>query len=235
LKLFWNNDPTVEKAYIITLPGNELSERHSAECQKSCEAVGQEYEVWQGFDGMVNPIGLPKHSETSDYIHSLKIGNHHLTRPEIACVLSHASLWLRCAVIDRPIVILEHDAIMVKRFTDVQSYNSIVWLGAKEWIEKGWDRFAIPPHATMGNNYHFILRAHAYAIDPTVAKNLLAHLLKYGICEVADVLMRADLFNITHQGFYAYNNTFNDIEQDTTIWPRNGDTGHLGLNHNLEW
>lgn len=237
MKLFYSHNTEIEKAYIITIHGNALSERHSKECQKSCQAVGQNYEVWSAFDGYQNPIGLPEHSKQSDFIHMLKIRNHRMTRAEIACTLSHASLWLHCAVIDQPIVVLEHDAIMVKKFTEMHSYNSLVWLGSKEWLNKGWNQHPIPPHATMGHNYHFMLRAHAYALDPTMAKNLMAHLIKYGICEISDVMLRADLFNITHQGFYAYDNHYSDVENDTTIWPRSGSdtTGHLGFNNNLEW
>lgn len=235
MKLFYSHETNVEKAYIITMLRNELSMRHSEECQASCHSVGQDYEVWEAFDGDTNPIGLPQHSLRNDFIHMLKIRNHRLTRAEVACTLSHASLWMHCARIDQPIVILEHDAIMVKKFTTMHSFNSLVWLGSQEWLDKGWQHNAIPPHGTMGPNYSFMLRAHAYALDPTMAKNLVANLIRHGICESADVMLRSDLFNITHQGFYAYNKQFNDVQRDTTIWPRNGTTQHRGLNINLEW
>ena len=59
MKLFYSHETTVEKAYIITMFNNELSMRHSEECQASCRSVGQDHEVWQAFDGDTNPIGLP--------------------------------------------------------------------------------------------------------------------------------------------------------------------------------
>ena len=66
----------------------------------------------------------------------IKITDHYLTRGEVACALSHISLWAHCVKIDQPIVILEHDAVMVKAFTQHQSYNSIVYLGGSEWAER---------------------------------------------------------------------------------------------------
>jgi hypothetical protein len=60
-----------------------------------------------------------------------------------------------------------------------------------------------PPHASEGPNYHFICRAHAYAIDPAVAKNLLSHVIKYGIAVPLDILIRADIFPIHQMGVYA--------------------------------
>jgi hypothetical protein len=108
---------------------------------------------------------------------------------------------------------------MVNKFLTMNSYNSIVYLGGTEWAEQGWKIYPIPPHASEGPNYLFICRAHAYAIDPTIAKNLLAHVLKYGICAPLDIMMKADLFNISHQGLYAYDKNYNKMN-DTTIMAR---------------
>ena len=62
----------------------------------------------------------------------------------------------------------------------------------------------VPPFGSLSENYKFMLRAHAYAIDPHVAKNLFSHTLKYGIHESLDVTIRADLFGIIQGGLYAY-------------------------------
>ena len=79
-----------------------------------------------------------------------------------------------------------------------------MYLGCIEQVEKGWGVYPTPPHATNGNNYHFICRAHAYSIDPTVAKNLVSHVIKYGIHESLDIMLRADIFPIVQMGVYAY-------------------------------
>ena len=73
-----------------------------------------------------------------------------------------------------------------------------------------------PPHATEGPSYHFLCRAHAYAIDPAVAKNMLAHVIKYGICSSLDMMLRADIFPIHQMGIFAY-----DVKgEETTILGR---------------
>ena len=219
LNLWYSRDCNVDKAYIITVKGNESSERYSARCQSSCVNVGMPYQVWDAFDGTKGGITVPDHSINDSVIRMLKITDHYLTRGEVACALSHISLWVHCAKIDKPIVILEHDSIMVKPFTSFEHFNSIVYLGGNEWAEQGWKVFPIPPHASEGPNYLFICRAHAYAIDPPMAKNLIAHVLKTGICAPLDIMMRADLFNISHQGFYAYDKNV-DLTNDTTIKQR---------------
>jgi hypothetical protein len=220
LNLFYSRDVGVEKAYIITVKGNQSSEQYSKRCQLSCMNVGMPFEIWDAFDGTKpGEIIVPEHSKNCNITPMLKVTDHYLTRGEVACALSHISLWAHCAKIDKPIVILEHDSIMVKKFTNVDHLNSIVYLGGNEWAEQGWKVFPIPPHASEGPNYLFICRAHAYAIDPIMAKNLLAHILKMGICAPLDIMMRADLFNITHQGFYAYDKNV-DLVNDTTIKSR---------------
>ena len=202
--LFYSYDRQIENTYIITLPGNENSERLTKRCQDSCERVEQKYKLWQAYDGIKDVIVEPEHLKNSEFIKLLKVSDHYLTRGEVACALSHISLWVHCVKLDKPIVILEHDALMLKKFTHHDSYNSIVFLGSAEWVEKGWPITNIPPHGTDGHNKHFICRAHAYSIDPQIAKNLLSHVLKMGICDPLDIMLRADLFSITHNGVYAY-------------------------------
>ena len=222
----------VESAYIITLKNNDNSLKYSAQCQESCKRVGMPYKVWDAYNGLNSPIIVPDHSKDCSVMNMLKITDHYLTRGEVACALSHVSLWVHCAKIDKPIVILEHDTVMVERFEQHQSYNSIVYLGGSEWAQQGWKIYPIPPHASEGPNYHFICRAHAYSIDPAMAKNLISHVIKMGICAPLDIMLRADLFNITHQGLYAYD-VMSD-KTDTTIKARPFDGRTTKRNDKLE-
>ena len=217
--LFYSYDIGVESAYIITIKGHQRSEEISKRCQQSCDKVGMPYKIWDAFDGTGGDIKVPDHSKNDALTKMLKITDHYMTRGEVACALSHISLWRHCAEIDKPIVILEHDAIMVNKFEQHQSLNSIVYLGGNEWAKQGWKIFPIPPHASEGPNYHFICRAHAYSIDPMMAKNLLAHVIKNGILAPLDIMMRVDLFHVTHQGLYAYDDNENAV-RDTTIKAR---------------
>jgi hypothetical protein len=220
MNLFFKYDTAVEAAYIITIKGHDQSEHLSKRCQISCKDVGMPYKIWDAFDGTTEKIIPPSNMINDNIISMLKITDHYLTKGEVACALSHISLWIHCAVIDKPIVILEHDSIMVKPFLNFKAFNSVFYLGGVEWAKQNWKPVqGIPPHASEGPNYHFICRAHAYAIDPTMAKNLIAHVIKYGICAPLDIMIRADLFNITHDGIYAYDDNINKTN-DTTIKAR---------------
>jgi hypothetical protein len=65
-----------------------------------------------------------------------------------------------------------------------------------------------------------------------MAKNLLSYVLKYGITNPLDIMLRADLFNISHSGLFA-----TDIPSpmdDTTILARPKDGRTTIRNDKLE-
>ena len=202
------------KACIIRVEGHKDSEEKSAHCAESCDKVGQEWEYWEAYNGLDGEIKDASHHNA--IMECLKVTDHYMTRGEVACALSHISLWAKCVIEDQPLVILEHDSVMVQKYEQHAVFNSICYLGGHEQVKQGWKVLPTPPHASEGPNYHFICRAHAYAIDPAVAKNMLAHVLKMGICGPLDILLRADIFPIHQMGLYAYNEWDGD-KMNTTI------------------
>lgn len=205
------------EAYIITLKNNPTSQRLSQRCQQSCQEVGQPYHVWDAFDGTSQEyIVYPDHAKDQDHYRFLKQMNDKLTITEVATILSHYSLWAHCVKIDIPIVILEHDAIMVNKYIWHDGWNQINYLGNFSQIKTGWPSF--PPHSAATKNYKFICRAHAYAVDPAVARQLLSHVVRFGLSAPADMLIRADLFPLVQTGFYAF-----DAPEETTITGRKDD------------
>jgi len=212
MKLNFSYDMAVERAYVIALVNNETSMAMAKRCLKSCEDAGMVATVWEAFDGTQGKIVAPRIASWHSWIKQV---DKQLSVTEVACALSHISLWAQCMELDRPIVILEHDAIMVKPYLKHEVFNSICYLGNNEQVNQGWQVLPTPPHASNGNNYHFLCRAHAYAIDPAVAKNLMAHVIKYGIHESLDIMLRADIFPIHQMGVYAY-----DSHGETTITHR---------------
>ena len=228
--LYYSYNFDIAQTFIIRIKGNSVSERMAKRCADSCESVGQPYQFWDAYDGTGGEIIKPSHHNVIADI--VKITDHYATRSEVATALSHISLWTHCAQIDRPIVVLEHDAIMLKKYDRHFLYNSIGYLGCKEQHVNGWAVAAVPPHASEGPNYHFICRAHAYSIDPVVAKNLISHVIKLGIFAPLDIMVRADIFPFHQNGLYAYDNP--DFE-NTTISnrPKNGRTTQR--NDKLEW
>ena len=219
--LFFSYKTKVDKAYIIRVKGNENSEEQALKCAVTCNQVNMPFQFWDAYDGLSGEIKPPSHH--SSIMNMIKVTDHYLTRGEVACALSHISLWARCVEQDQPLVILEHDAVMIQAYTDHAVFNSIAYLGSNEQAKQGWGVYATPPHASEGPNYHFICRAHAYAIDPAVAKNMLAHVLKFGISAPLDIILRADIFPIHQMGMYAYDiKEFkpNTTELNTTILGR---------------
>jgi GR25 family glycosyltransferase involved in LPS biosynthesis len=229
--LFRSYDTAIESAYILRLKGNADSESYAARCAESCKNIGMTHRLWDAFDGTTDAdIVIPEHSQNCSYMSILKIMDNYMTKGEVAIALSHISLWLHCAKIDKPIVVLEHDALMTRRFERMTGYNTIVYLGCIEWAKRGWPMMDIPLHGSDGPNKHFILRAHAYAIDPAVAKNMLAQTLKMGIYAPLDEMMYADLYNISHDGLYAY-----DEDSQSTVRNRPTDTRTTVKNDDLSF
>ncbi len=220
------HEMAIEGTYIISIQGNEVSEQLTQQCLASCKKVGQpNVQVFPAFDatgskvkvqqhdlglpvGELGSIKVPEFLEGQAFLNFLRLKRCNLLMTQIACFLSHYSLWCMCLDKDRPIVILEHDAVMVKPFLRHNYLNNIVYLGGSEQIGgslKSTD--TIPPHASDQQGLdRFICRAHAYSIDPIMAKNLVSYAIHHGIITTADAMMRYDMFGIVQNGVYAYDN-----------------------------
>lgn len=207
LNLDCNYVRNVESAYVITLKGDQTSESMANRCIQSCIAVGQPVKVWDAFNGRGEKIITPDHAKNQSWTKWPKVFDHHLSQGEIACYLSHLSLWIHCIEIDRPIVILEHDAVMLHAYNDFMAFNNIVYLGSAEQYKnpQAWPLTPIPMFSSINKNYLFIGRAHAYAVDPQVCKNIVGDVLKNGIGETLDIALRSDRYGIVQQGLFAYN------------------------------
>jgi hypothetical protein len=229
--LYKSYDTRIDKAYIIRLSNNKKSVELSERCLNSCVFVNMPCEYWEGYDGVSsNEITPPDHLKDHIVMKMIKISNHYMLRGEVACALSHISLWSKCLEIEKPIVILEHDAIMVNPYLEHTLFNSICYLGSFEQYKCDWGVNPTPLFGSEGPNYLFICRAHAYSIDPTIARILLSHVLKYGIENPLDILIRSDIFPIHQMGLYAYDL----INEETTIKNRCSNGRPSKRNDNLE-
>ncbi len=201
------NDLSVDSAYIITVKDNIVSENLAARAADSCRAVGQKFEFWPAFDGTDGKtIKVPDQHKNATWLSWLKLMDTNLSTSEIACILSHFSLWCHCLEINRSIVILEHDAVMNMPYKGHLGLNLIVYLGCKEQALEGWQVTPCPPFGTLPKNvnYKYILRTHAYAIDPFMAKRLISYFIDHGIWEELAVAIRSDIFSIVQAGLFAY-------------------------------
>jgi hypothetical protein len=208
LETFYPKDNyLIENSYIITLSNNEISKTLTQRCIESCISVQQPYTLWEGFDGSSGEIEIPEHLKDKEYLKWLKVNHKFMTPSQIGCCLSHMSLWFHCITIDRPIVILEHDAIMVSPFVGMYPfYNAITYLGCREQKYENMPVSPTPIHMQAPDTFiRKIGRAHAYAIDPAIAKSMVSRLLVEGITTMNDEFIHANLFTIVQYGFFAYN------------------------------
>lgn len=207
LETFYPKDNyLIENTYIITLSNNEISKTLTERCVESCISVEQPYTLWEGFDGTSGEIVIPEHLKNKEYLKWIKVNHKFMTPSQIGCCLSHISLWFHCITIDRPIVILEHDAIMISKFDGMYPfYNVITYLGCREQRYENIPVQPTPVHMVSPDTFiRKIGRAHAYAIDPAIAKLLVSKLLVDGITTMNDEFIQANLFSIVQYGFYAY-------------------------------
>jgi hypothetical protein len=204
--LLFSDNRQIESAYIIAVKGNNESEKLAFRSLESCRAVDQDAKLWRAFDGTNRTdIIVPPHLEHQEYIRWIKQPNDKYSTSQIAVFFSHLSLWSHCASIDRPIIILEHDAILIKKLHQHNYYNCIQYLGNKEYYENNKVPIGLPPHGSIYNgHWRFICRAHAYAIDPPIARNLLSYAIREGMTKTLDVFIRCDIFAIVQDGMYAY-------------------------------
>ena len=226
MNYYCSHEFDIEGTYIISIQDNEVSQKLTQQCLASCKEVGQpNVQVFPAFDatdskvkvqkhdlglpiGELGSIKVPQFLQGQAFLNFLRLKRCDLLMTQIACFLSHYSLWCMCLDKDKPIVILEHDAVMVKPYLRHYYINNIVYLGGSEQIE-GTLRCndTIPPHASDQQGLdRFICRAHAYAIDPIMAKNLVSYAINHGIITTADAMMRYDMFGIVQNGVYAYDN-----------------------------
>ena len=217
----------VEGTYIISIQGNEVSQKLTQQCIDSCQKIEQpNVNIWPAFDATNSPVKLQDHDlgkpigemgtirvpeflQGQAFINFLRLKRSDLLMTQIACFLSHYSLWCMCLDKDRPIVILEHDAIMLKQYLRHNYYNNIVYMGGIEQVNGSFHaNYHFPPHASDQKGLdRFICRAHAYAIDSAIAKNLVAYSIHHGLITTADAIMRCDMFGIVQDGVYAYDNS----------------------------
>lgn len=205
------------EAYIIAVKGNDVSEKKAIQCIESCEKVKQKWYVWEAFSVENNKLVYPEHAIGQDHYKLIKKIKPNITPTEMANLFSHYSLWCHCMKIDKPIIILEHDAVMCQKYTQHKGWNEICYLGCfVEYEKKTW---AFPPTCMRFENLFYINKTHAYAIDPAAARSLASHAIKFGITSATDVLMRIDLFNITQRGQFAY-----EVEDGQSIIRKNEET-----------
>lgn len=234
LNIKQNFDLTVDRAYIITLENNIKSQEQAKKCIESCNVVGMPFQLFFGYDGTdKQTIKTPSHLKNLDHMKWIKIMDTALGITEVACALSHLALWAHCITINRPIVILEHDAIMLKKFERMSMHNTLEYLGHKDELQHYYKEKTnsfdpslfsstvnrMPIIYPININYLYPHGLHAYALDPIMARRLFAMVMADGLINPIDSTIRADQFSVVQTGIYAVqkevtdrNSTISDLK-----------------------
>ena len=97
------------KAFTIRKPGDELSEKLSTECVESAAKFGITVEKFDGVytnhDDILDAKGIKCYP---------KMKEEKKTKGFKGCFLSHYFLWEKCIELNEPIMIFEHDALMIR-------------------------------------------------------------------------------------------------------------------------
>lgn len=203
--LLYSYSHDVGAAHIITLENHPVSQQLAARCVSSCVHVGMTHQLWPAFDGTSGEIHVPTMFEHESWLKLLKFTSYKMTTSEIACAISHISLWIKCVELDVPIVILEHDAVMVNAYRKHAFRNSIAWLGNRNGVHQ-YDQGAFPltsppmPGETVTTIH--MDTCQAYAVDPLSANNLLVSVLDRGIYAPVDIMIKSNKFCIVQTGIY---------------------------------
>jgi GR25 family glycosyltransferase involved in LPS biosynthesis len=116
------------KAYIITLLENEGSVAAANRCIESHGKFGMDFpieiygatranQVETTFKFLQFDWTYPWDTPKTELKYGLKLSPYNTVNREnrMACFLSHYGLWMKCVSRNEPILILEHDAIFVRR------------------------------------------------------------------------------------------------------------------------
>ena len=119
------------KAFVITM----MNDRYSLACAKktiqTAEQMSEDLDI-EMFRAVTpdkikdTTYSYPVEGETSTYEGMTLVGyKARDVGKKIACSLSHMNLWNKCVQLDEPILILEHDAVFIRKFRPSKILKSI--------------------------------------------------------------------------------------------------------------
>lgn len=195
------------EARIITIKGNAVSEKGAETCIRSSKTHGNNFSI-EKFDAVTpDEVGVnlidymidwnyPWEGEVFDIATGLKKSAYRTSNPpaRIACALSHYKLWRQCADVDKPFLVLEHDAIFTDQLdeTVLTTNHQIIGINnplyatrkARDFAEiaKRANGHIVPvPTVDSVNVPQGLAGNSAYIIKPDGAKQMLKLVKDYGL------------------------------------------------------
>jgi len=194
------------KTIVIRLRGIESSESLAQECIDSGKTHGL---IIYPFDGVYGEEQIAaKHREFGirPWREKMKKGRIGVK----GCFLSHFSIWLHCVEIERPITVLEHDAVILRKFPTniLETFDEFLMLdpynknskqyGPLHTIEHEFsieEYFNDNSQQKYGLAHQYVMGTHGYIIKPTAAKKLIDTVRQNGYYP-ADMQCHKGILNI---------------------------------------
>ena len=195
------------KMFVITMTENERSVQVAERCIKS----GIKFDAYIKKHKAYTPQNCNVYEELKKLKYSEKGFIEKYSRPEncIAGFLSHHSLWKKCIRLNKPIVIFEHDAVLVGGIPAVTTFDIL------SFGKPSYGKFNTPTFIGQGplTSKPYFPGAHAYRITPNGAKQLVDEALK--TAGPTDVNIHSSKFNLGE--FYPWpaeaNDSFTTIQR----------------------
>lgn len=173
------------KAYILKID-DLISEEYAKVCADSCDAVGQSWEYFQGFQNMTGKQAWLRTGIKMKFSEDPRKAQINSGEKAECCSAGHAAIWKRIVEGDDEVgIVLEHDSMMLHPVTVDIPDNKIVILGYKVTQPELYNSVAAgPPKELIDVIGHE--GAHAYAITKQTAKTLIAEIEERGLLGCVD-------------------------------------------------
>jgi len=157
------------KAYVITIKDNEHSEKAADRCILSANNNGIEAVKHYGYTPADDVEKVAK-SEGILSIDRFRTNEYSRYPNVLAAFLSHRSLWKKCNLEEEPIIIFEHDAVVVNQVPVDAPFKHLMSIG-----QPSYGKFNIPSNIGIGplKSKPYLPGAHAYMLKPSGANMLL--------------------------------------------------------------
>jgi len=111
----------IDRALIIRRQGVELSKQYAADCAKSCEKHNLPYEF-------IDAVEFLECEKAFESVGAKTSPTYKNTMGNCCCHASHIKCWKRIVEIDKPCIILEHDAIVKGDVRNIEIPDMDKWL-----------------------------------------------------------------------------------------------------------
>lgn len=173
-------------SFIITMQGEPISELLAEECQVSAKKFDIQTEFFPATHGKDVNVEWYKHN-LKDFKFNQRIKK--LNPGIVGCLISHLRLWKKCIEMKEPILILEHDAVVIRNIPQniLDKFEDVCHL---DWLSRrtpNYDKEVMLDKGTEVNLYmqkrppfsglelynkSHIKGSHSYIIKPQGAQKL---------------------------------------------------------------